>query len=148
MEVSGCASAYQPGCSAACGAPLAASCNPGGPCNSCSAACGGATDPGPFHSLAWALFGFGRLGPERLVLARERHRAGPRRLGLRLIACYRRRLSPRIQVQCRFTPTCSGYGYRAVSRYGLWVGGRLALGRVLRCRPGVTPGTHDAVPAP
>ena len=43
---------------------------------------------------------------------------------------------------------CSGFGYRAVSRYGLWTGGRLALGRVLRCRPGVTPGTRDRVPGP
>jgi putative membrane protein insertion efficiency factor len=88
------------------------------------------------------------LTPERLALARERHRAGPRLFGLRLIAFYRRRLSPRVQVQCRFTPTCSGYGFRAVSRYGLWVGGRLALGRILRCRPGVSLGTPDAVPGP
>jgi putative membrane protein insertion efficiency factor len=95
-----------------------------------------------------ALFGFRRLTPERLALARQRHRPGHRRFGLRLIACYRRWCSPRVQVQCRFTPSCSGYGYRAVSRYGLWVGGRLALGRVLRCRPGVTPGTRDAVPGP
>jgi putative membrane protein insertion efficiency factor len=146
VEVSGCVSAYQPGCSAGCGAPLGAACGPGGPCNACAAACGGATDPGPFHSFALVLFGFGRLTPERLAIARERHRPGPRRFGLRLIAAYRRWLSPRVQAQCRFVPSCSGFGYRAVSRYGLWVGGRLALGRVLRCRPGVTAGTHDPVP--
>ncbi|WP_408612464.1 membrane protein insertion efficiency factor YidD [Glycomyces niveus] len=51
-----------------------------------------------------------------------------------------------MRVQCRFVPSCSGFGYRAVSRYGLWTGGRLALGRVLRCRPGVTRGTRDPVP--
>jgi putative membrane protein insertion efficiency factor len=96
--------------------------------------------------LTLAAFGFGRLTPERLAIARERHRAGPRVFGLRAIAWYRRWLSPRMQVQCRFVPSCSGFGYRAVSRYGLRVGGRLALGRVLRCRPGVTPGTHDPVP--
>lgn len=92
------------------------------------------------------LLGFGRLTPERLEVARVRHRPGARRAGLRVIAAYRRWLSPRVQVECRFTPSCSGFGYRAVSRYGLLVGGRLALGRVLRCRPGVTPGTHDPVP--
>ncbi|MEV3938527.1 membrane protein insertion efficiency factor YidD [Glycomyces sp. NPDC049804] len=51
-----------------------------------------------------------------------------------------------MRVECRFVPSCSGFGYRAVSRYGLWTGGRLALGRVLRCRPGVTRGTRDPVP--
>ncbi|THV24437.1 membrane protein insertion efficiency factor YidD [Glycomyces paridis] len=89
---------------------------------------------------------FGRLTPERLEAARVGHRPGPRLLGLRLIAVYRRRLSPRVGVECRFVPTCSGYGYRAVARYGLWAGGRLALARVLRCRPGVTRGTRDPVP--
>jgi putative membrane protein insertion efficiency factor len=87
-----------------------------------------------------------KVTPERLARARDRHRPGPRRFGLRLIAAYRRWLAPRVQVQCRFTPTCSGYGYRAVSRYGLWTGGALAARRVLRCRPGVTRGTRDPVP--
>ncbi|GAA2299928.1 hypothetical protein GCM10009853_065300 [Glycomyces scopariae] len=146
MEISECVSVYQAGCAAGCGEPLAASCDPGGPCNACAAACGGATDPGPFHSLLLGAFGFGRLTPERLERARTGHHPGPRRFGLRAIAWYRRFLSPRVQVQCRFVPSCSGYGYRAVSRYGLWAGGRLAAARVLRCRPGVTRGTRDPVP--
>ncbi|SDL09473.1 putative membrane protein insertion efficiency factor [Glycomyces sambucus] len=146
MEISGCVSVYQAGCATGCGEPLAASCDPGGPCNACAAACGGATDPGPFHSLLLGAFGFGRLTPERLERARTGHRPGPRRFGLRAIAWYRRFLSPRVQVQCRFVPSCSGYGYRAVSRYGLSAGGRLAAARVLRCRPGVTRGTRDPVP--
>lgn len=146
MEASSWISAYESGCATGCGEPLAAACNPGGPCNACAAACGGATDPGPFHSFALAALGFGRLTPARLDLARERHRPGPRRFGLRLIALYRRHLSARVGVECRFVPTCSGYGYRAVARYGLWTGGRLALARVLRCRPGVTRGTRDPVP--
>ena len=146
MDPSGCSTAYQPGCSTNCGSPLEAACNPGGPCNGCARACGGTADPGP-----WALAGalaFARIVPERLTAAERNHRPGPRRLGLRAIAAYRRRLAPRINVACRYTPTCSGYGYRAVARYGLWTGGRLAAARVLRCRPGVTRGTHDPVPRP
>ncbi|WP_211228636.1 membrane protein insertion efficiency factor YidD [Glycomyces tenuis] len=146
MDLSGCSNAYEPGCSTGCGAPLEAACNPGGPCNTCSRACGGASEPAP-GAIA-AVFGFARLTPERLERARRSHRPLPRRLGLRAIAAYRRLLSPRVSVQCRFVPSCSGYGYRAVSRYGLWTGGRLAAARVLRCRPGVTPGTHDPVPGP
>ncbi|MEU6248107.1 membrane protein insertion efficiency factor YidD [Glycomyces sp. NPDC047010] len=96
--------------------------------------------------MALGALGFGRLTPERLARAEATRREGPRRFGLRAIACYRRYLSPRVQVQCRFVPSCSGYGYRAVSRYGLWTGGRLAAARVLRCRPGVTRGTRDPVP--
>ncbi|WP_232805626.1 membrane protein insertion efficiency factor YidD [Glycomyces xiaoerkulensis] len=143
MDPSGCSSAYQPGCSAGCGAPLEAACSPGGPCNGCATACGGASDPGPWAALALAL---GRLTPERLEAARSRHRRLPRLVGLRLIACYRCRLASRLSVECRYTPSCSGYGFRAVSRYGLWAGGRLAAARVLRCRPGVRRGTHDPVP--
>ncbi|GAB3647804.1 membrane protein insertion efficiency factor YidD [Glycomyces tarimensis] len=146
MELSGCSAAYEPGCSAGCGAPLEAACNPGGPCNGCSSACGGASDPGPWTAALAAGLGFARLSPERLERARLRHRRSPRLLGLRAIACYRRWLAPRVAVQCRYVPTCSGYGFRAVSRYGMWTGGRLAASRVLRCRPGVTPGTRDPVP--
>jgi len=96
--------------------------------------------------MALGALGFGRLTPERLARAEAARREGPRRFGLRGIAFYRRFLSPRVQVQCRFVPSCSGYGYRAVSRYGLWTGGRLAVARILRCRPGVTRGTRDPVP--
>jgi uncharacterized protein len=46
---------------------------------------------------------------------------------------------------CRFTPTCSHYGYQAIFRYGLWKGGRLAVWRVLRCQP-FSPGGYDPVP--
>ncbi|HEU5128695.1 MAG TPA: membrane protein insertion efficiency factor YidD [Glycomyces sp.] len=144
MDLSGCSSAYGPGCSAGCGLPMEAACNPGGPCNACAAACGGASDAVP-HALT-AAFGLARLTPERLERARRGHRPRPRRIGLRAIAAYRRLLAPRVAVQCRYVPSCSGYGYRAVSRYGLWTGGRLAAARVLRCRPGVTRGTRDPVP--
>jgi putative membrane protein insertion efficiency factor len=54
---------------------------------------------------------------------------------LALIGFYRSSLSPAIRSSCRFYPTCSGYAYEAVSTWGVRRGLRLALGRVLRCRP-------------
>jgi uncharacterized protein len=52
-----------------------------------------------------------------------------------LLALYKRRLSPWLPRACRFTPTCSEYARLALLKHGLWRGGRLATGRLLRCHP-------------
>ncbi|MFV2115906.1 membrane protein insertion efficiency factor YidD [Micromonospora sp. LOL_025] len=70
------------------------------------------------------------------------------RAGVAAIRGYRRWLSPHWPGRCRFTPTCGAYGLTAVERHGLAVGGRMAAGRVRRCRPGVPRGTHDPVRRP
>jgi putative membrane protein insertion efficiency factor len=36
---------------------------------------------------------------------------------------------------CRFTPTCSQYGYQAIEKYGIIRGGLKAFWRILRCNP-------------
>lgn len=36
---------------------------------------------------------------------------------------------------CRFVPTCSQYAKEAINKYGAWKGTKLAVGRLLRCRP-------------
>jgi uncharacterized protein len=59
---------------------------------------------------------------------------------------YRKVLSPRVPVKCRFEPSCSAYGLEAVQRYGSRRGLRLAAARLRRCRPGVPYGTVDPVP--
>ena len=46
---------------------------------------------------------------------------------------------------CRFVPTCSEYAHEAVERHGVFRGGVLALGRLLRCHPFTRAG-HDPVP--
>jgi putative component of membrane protein insertase Oxa1/YidC/SpoIIIJ protein YidD len=39
----------------------------------------------------------------------------------------------RVRGLCRQTPTCSVYGHRAISRYGVLRGGIMTAGRILRC---------------
>lgn len=54
---------------------------------------------------------------------------------LGLIKFYQACLSPAIPSSCRFFPSCSAYAYEAVESWGVRRGLRLALGRLMRCRP-------------
>jgi putative membrane protein insertion efficiency factor len=62
---------------------------------------------------------------------------------LRLIRFYQKTLSfdhGWLSVQyphgyCRFYPTCSEYGYKAINKYGLIKGGIRMIWRLLRCSP-------------
>jgi len=75
-------------------------------------------------------------------------RAGtlPRLPLLALIRLYQRTLSLALpENTCRFYPSCSHYGYRAIYKYGMLKGGLLAVWRVLRCNP-FNAGGHDPVP--
>ncbi len=75
-----------------------------------------------------------------------------RRMVLLLIRFYQRTLSidhglARYLVpasgRCRWYPSCSEYGYRAVERFGVVRGGFLAVRRVLRCHPFARGGVDD-----
>lgn len=46
---------------------------------------------------------------------------------------------------CRYTPTCSHYGYEAIQKYGFFKGWRMAIARILRCHP-FHVGGYDPVP--
>jgi hypothetical protein len=70
-------------------------------------------------------------------------RAGAR-LVLRGIALYQAARSGR-PTSCRFVPSCSAYAADAISTHGLARGTRLALGRLVRCRP-FGPHGVDSVP--
>jgi uncharacterized protein len=70
----------------------------------------------------------------------------PRLIGHGLVALYRYTLSPLIGPRCRHLPSCSEYADEAISHFGLWAGGWMALARILRCQPWGTSGL-DFVPA-
>jgi putative membrane protein insertion efficiency factor len=64
---------------------------------------------------------------------------------LGLIRLYQSTLSRVLPPSCRFYPSCSEYGYRAILLHGPWRGSWLALKRVARCHP-FNPGGYDPVP--
>lgn len=66
-------------------------------------------------------------------------------LAMGLIRLYQLTLSPLMPPSCRFTPSCSHYGYEAFKRHGFWKGAWLTVKRVSRCHP-FNPGGHDPVP--
>ncbi len=64
-------------------------------------------------------------------------------------AFYKRILSPLAHAvsptQCLYLPTCSEYAFVALSRFGPWRGGWLAVRRLGRCHP-FAKGGFDPVP--
>ena len=69
------------------------------------------------------------------------------RLSLLLIRLYRVTLGPLFALMsgCRFTPTCSEYGYTAIERFGWRRGWWMAVRRIGRCNPWGGSG-YDPVP--
>ena len=72
-----------------------------------------------------------------------------RELMLRMLAVYKRYVSPQLPVACRFTPTCADYAAEALTRHGALGGTVLALWRLMRCHPlggrGLDPVPEDFV---
>lgn len=64
---------------------------------------------------------------------------------LALIRFYQICLSPSIPSSCRFYPSCSGYAYDAISKWGVRKGIAMAMRRLLRCHPFGKSG-YDPVP--
>lgn len=63
-----------------------------------------------------------------------------------LIRFYQKHISPAFPPRCRFCPTCSQYALEAISKYGAWKGGYLAVRRLLRCHPFYKGDWYDPVP--
>ena len=59
---------------------------------------------------------------------------------LKLLSGYKWLLSPFFPPACRYVPTCSEFAAEAVERFGVWRGGGMAIGRLLRCHPFVRGG--------
>jgi putative membrane protein insertion efficiency factor len=64
---------------------------------------------------------------------------------LGLIRLYQATFSQIMPPSCRFTPSCSHYGYESIRKYGALKGGWMAIKRVARCQP-FNPGGYDPVP--
>ena len=68
-----------------------------------------------------------------------------RAIFLGMIRLYQKTLSRVLPPTCRVVPSSSQYSYEAITRYGIWRGGWLAIKRVARCHP-FNPGGYDPVP--
>lgn len=68
-----------------------------------------------------------------------------KRIALGLIRFYQLAISPLTPPSCRYIPTCSQYGYEAITKHGLIKGGLLTAKRLLRCHP-FSRGGIDPVP--
>jgi len=78
------------------------------------------------------------------VLA-TRHDNAAVRVLLALIRTYQLLFAWMYAGSCRFTPSCSQYAAEAIRRFGALRGGRLAISRLMRCRPF---GAHGIDPVP
>jgi hypothetical protein len=63
----------------------------------------------------------------------------------RLLAGYKRWISPALPAACRYLPTCSEYAQQAIETHGAAWGSLLAVWRLLRCHP-LARGGYDPVP--
>ena len=67
------------------------------------------------------------------------------RIGVLLIRCYQRFISPFLGANCRFRPTCSQYTLEAITKFGLFKGSFIGFWRILRCNP-FGKGGDDPIP--
>jgi hypothetical protein len=67
-------------------------------------------------------------------------------LGMGLIRFYQVTFSVVLPSSCRFTPSCSQYGYEAIERFGLFRGSWMAAKRISRCHPFYHGDLYDPVP--
>lgn len=68
-----------------------------------------------------------------------------KKLIIKAIRFYQRKISPLFLPRCRYYPTCSQYALEAVERFGVIKGSILSVSRLLRCNP-LFPGGYDPVP--
>ncbi len=68
-----------------------------------------------------------------------------KKLLIKAIKFYQKKISPHFAPRCRFYPTCSQYALEAIERHGAVKGSVLTVLRLLRCNP-LFPGGYDPVP--
>ncbi len=65
---------------------------------------------------------------------------------LKMIRFYQRKISPAFPPRCRYYPTCSAYAVEAITKYGAVKGGWLTFKRLMRCHPFSKHPYFDPVP--
>ena len=65
-----------------------------------------------------------------------------KKLLLRFIRFYQRRISPLLPPMCRYYPTCSQYAVEAIETHGAFKGFFLTVFRLMRCNV-LFPGGYD-----
>ncbi|MEX0914101.1 MAG: membrane protein insertion efficiency factor YidD [Demequina sp.] len=70
-------------------------------------------------------------------------RLAPRRILMGAVRAYQVTVSPLLGPRCKYYPSCSHYGYQALSQHGAVKGSALAVWRVLRCNPWSNGGVDD-----
>ena len=65
----------------------------------------------------------------------KEHQSNLSRLAIRIIGVYRRWLSGRLGICCRFEPSCSTYGLEAYQTYDFTTATARTISRVARCNP-------------
>ena len=68
-----------------------------------------------------------------------------KKLIIKAIRFYQKKISPLFGPRCRYYPTCSHYAVEAVERFGAIKGSILTVLRLLRCNP-LFSGGYDPVP--
>ena len=58
-----------------------------------------------------------------------------KKLCLKMIEFYQKRISPMFPKRCKYIPTCSEYTKQAIIKYGVFKGSFKGLLRILRCNP-------------
>jgi putative membrane protein insertion efficiency factor len=68
-----------------------------------------------------------------------------RKLLILLIKIYQYAISPFLNSRCRYIPTCSSYAITSIDKFGIVIGIKLTIKRILRCHPWGQQG-YDPVP--
>ena len=63
---------------------------------------------------------------------------------LKIIKLYIYVASPYLGGNCKYTPSCSNYGYKAVEKHGAIIGSLMIFSRLFRCNP-FSKGGYDPV---
>ncbi|PJZ69970.1 membrane protein insertion efficiency factor YidD [Leptospira perolatii] len=69
-------------------------------------------------------------------------------IAIKIIAFYKKWISPAFPPACRYSPSCSEYAMQAFGEYGFFEAAFLTTKRILRCNPFFAAGEDPLPPNP